>query len=763
MSKCVKSIPKVQIVTKNKQNIKCNLSFETNKFNELLQKYNVLDSFKIICTVGDTTGYGDIIFFIKFVKYLLAQYDKVKIIIVISCRKVSFISNNLNPYIIYSDDEIKTIPKGNNRLELIVGYISNNKLCSKYEIDGDILFIVPKTNISVNLKYKNPECIQKNSYTLSEYNSMGSNTISTISTGIGLKNIGMLQNNFPNTINNIKQPFSITYIYLDEQSIYEYYFEPSQIIFEIDDNTKWNMETLFKNMKIRLSKKFLKDEYFEDFLFDDKYSIVIYIKICLSYRNYLNELSRLTDSEILVYFRGECVNRIKNFIQKLNKAQLKILKLEDLYYNLLLNPKFIFEKLPPKSYEEMRVLYEHCLPIVFISGDQSLSDFITLNKYFINNYNYGIYYQIFSWKQNLAESLGLNNYVCFKISSEVLNNIAYNPTFDFRYRGMLFVHSLLLFALQYKLGLNNICTDLDSKKTVYKLIEENKIPKFEKLYENYIRNGDINNNLNYTVEFGELIINENNSPFNINMLLGKFKHNNKFSSWLMGTEIPDVFLKYTSDSEFEENVFAINCNDLYVTLKNGLNQIPKSANTLLIYLILETIRFERHIDNNLLRTFGSFVILDDECNTEIKSKLKLNINKPLNTLLIQENVYGKYINLDTYINSDRFDTEIFEIILDNLLFVISVLFTSKYKIVHNNLKCTNIYLIFGTDDKVYIKIINFDEASFDLDNYRFCAYSSKQKEFSKSYDIEYFFKDLENRLSGEYLKQLVYIKDKYLV
>ena len=542
MSKCVKTIPKDQILTKNKKNIKCNLTFETNKFNELIEKYNIVDSFKIICTVGDTTGYGDIIFFIKFVKYLLSQYEKIKIIIVISSRKETFISNNLNPYLIYTNNKIKTIQKGNNRLELIVGYVNDNKLCSEYEIDGDILFIVPKTNVSINLKYKNLETIKKNSYTLSEYNSMENHSKATISTGIGLKNIGMLDNNFSNTINNIKQPFSITYIYLDEQSIYEYYFEPAKIKFEIDQNIIWDLKTLFKNIKIKLNKKFLKDEYFEDFLLDDNYAIVIFIKICLEYRNYLDELSKLTDSQILIYFRGECVNRIKTFVQKLKKSQIKTLKLESLYYNLLLNPRFTFEKLPQKSYDEMRVLYEHCLPIVFISGDQSLTDFITLNKYYINNYNYGIYYQIFSWKQNLAESLGSKNYICFKINSTILNELAYNPNFDFRYRGMIFVHSLLLFALQYKLGLNNICIDLDSKKTIYKLIDDYKIPRFEKLYENYIHNGDINNNLNYTIEFEELIITENSDPFNINMLLGKLKYNNKFSSWLMGTEISDVFL-----------------------------------------------------------------------------------------------------------------------------------------------------------------------------------------------------------------------------
>ena len=474
MSKCVKTIPKDQILTKNKKNIKCNLTFETNKFNELIEKYNIVDSFKIICTVGDTTGYGDIIFFIKFVKYLLSQYEKIKIIIVISSRKETFISNNLNPYLIYTNNKIKTIQKGNNRLELIVGYVNDNKLCSEYEIDGDILFIVPKTNVSINLKYKNLETIKKNSYTLSEYNSMENHSKATISTGIGLKNIGMLDNNFSNTINNIKQPFSITYIYLDEQSIYEYYFEPAKIKFEIDQNIIWDLKTLFKNIKIKLNKKFLKDEYFEDFLLDDNYAIVIFIKICLEYRNYLDELSKLTDSQILIYFRGECVNRIKTFVQKLKKSQIKTLKLESLYYNLLLNPRFTFEKLPQKSYDEMRVLYEHCLPIVFISGDQSLTDFITLNKYYINNYNYGIYYQIFSWKQNLAESLGSKNYICFKINSTILNELAYNPNFDFRYRGMIFVHSLLLFALQYKLGLNNICIDLDSKKTIYKLIDDYK-------------------------------------------------------------------------------------------------------------------------------------------------------------------------------------------------------------------------------------------------------------------------------------------------
>jgi hypothetical protein len=414
--------------------------------------------------------------------------------------------------------------------------------------------------------------------------------------------------------------------------------------------------------------------------------------------------------------------------------------------------KFIFEVLYNKTHDEMIILYEYSLPIIFISGDQSISDFISVNKYY-NEYKHGIYYQIFSWKQNLADSLGCKDYVCCKIHKSMLNDISEDPEFDFRYTGMLYVKSLLLYALQYKLrsiGKNiSICKDLDSNKSVNKLMKGYSLPNFKDIYVDYITNGDMNNNLRFKIDKDKLAIEEGVKPFKISMILGSIR-DDKMTSWLMGTEVPDLYIKYNTSEDDSNIKVGKYCNNLSIDVSNDNVILPDSINTLLIYIILEQLRHERFIDNNLVRTYGSFIITNDNCDNDIKTRFELHPeNGYINTLLFQENVHGKYITLREYLHSETFTVKDFNSILDNIVYVIAMLQSSKYKIVHNNLLCEYIYINFKTSEKPCIKITHFDEASFSIKEKRFSCRTRKQKDFFNNYDYYTFFNDLDKYFTGK--------------
>lgn len=759
MDYIAKPIKRKQIITENKNNIKCDLHFETDRFNKLLSKYNLEGKFTIICAIADTAGFGDVIFFVKFTKYLIKQYPNIKINIVISKAKKEFIKQSLNPSIIYDDDIVEEHFGGNNNILMTVCLIVDDQLINDIPIDGDILFIAPKTNININLKYANPTKIKNNSYVLSEYNPEFYKNKGTINTGIQNKNTGLLINNYKNTINDEKEIYSIAYIYSEDQYMEEFKFSPSKIKFNIDNDNIWDLETLFEKLKIDIDPDILFDENYEDILYDtDEHYFIVKLKLALTFREYLNDLDNYTSSKIKIYYRGNSVDNIKDFISGLRKKDIKILKLKSLYNNLFHNDKFKFEVLPPKTHEEMKILYEHSLPIIFISGDQSITDFISLNKYY-KEFKHGIYYQIFYWKQNFANSLGSKYYISFKITEEVLNKLSTNPIFDFRYKGMLYIHSLLLYALQYKLNVKNICKDLKSRKSIDKLFDKYKLPEFENLYKDYTSPENTrDNNLEIKIHDDILEIRESIEPFNIKMLLGTLQKDNTIS-WLMGTEVSEIYLKY-NEYKNKNNIKFLDCNTLNIDVKENEITLPENLSILIVYILIEELRQSeyRDIGNNFVRTFGSFIIRDDLCNIKIKDKLHLDIKKNnINTLLIQENVIGKYITLEEYILSDKFDIKYLENIINNILYVVGIFMFSEYQIVHNDLVCKNIYLVF--EQNPYVKIVNFDKASFTFGEKRFSSNLSTQKEFSSTYDIQTFITDIKLKLS-KFSKELDMIINK---
>lgn len=743
-------------ISNNLENVKCNLTHDTGLFLNILEDHKNLFSepFTIICAVADTYGFGDTIFFVKFVKYIMKQYPNVKLNIVVSSGKKSFISNILQPIKIYSESGVEDVKGGNSNINMYIGTNYEKNFSVTYTpIPGDVMFVAPKTNIRIDLTFSDIETVTNNAYTLSEYNYSRSKGI-TINSGIkniSSKNVGILLNSLPTTQNPEKELYSITYIYTGKYMALEFNFKPYKIKFKIDDKNIWNIKTLFSNLEVEIEDWLLYDDNYDFFKETEEHALIVQIKIALSFRDYLDDLDTFTDKPIKVYYRGDSIDNIRDFVNSIELFWIDVLNLANLLYNLNSNPKFTFVNLGTKSHEEMLVLYEHSIPIIFISGDQSITDFVSVNRYYGNEFKNCIYYQIFYWKQRLADYLGCNDYITGKISPNMLNILIKDPEFDFRFKGMMIIHSALLFALQYKIRkirgyeFISFCPDLGSSKSIESLIKTHMVPNFKKSYADYVTNGKMDNNLKVTLKKNILTIKERPKQFDVRMILGNIKDNT--GSWLMGTEVSDIYIKYNNfpDKVSDTNLIVseiYDCNSLQIKLSKGIYGfvLPININILVVYIMLEKVRHERIIDNNLARTYGSFIIGNDCCNTGIIKRLGITPDVGnINTLLFQENLKDKYITLSKYLKTG---VEYFEIIMYKIIFVLKTLQTSDYMIVHNNLTCDNIYLEFIGSSECDVKIVNFDNASFNIKDDRFGSVNSTQFEFNPLYDILFLNKDI---------------------
>lgn len=95
-------------------------------------------------------------------------------------------------------------------------------------------------------------------------------------------------------------------------------------------------------------------------------------------------------------------------------------------------------------------LYQRSLPVIMVSGDQSLTDFISVNPYF---HRATVYYQVFGWKRDLAESMGIPaGHGVGRIPSDRLQTMKTDPRADFRLKGLTIVESLLVRAWHNQAG-----------------------------------------------------------------------------------------------------------------------------------------------------------------------------------------------------------------------------------------------------------------------------------------------------------------------
>ena len=106
---------------------------------------------------------------------------------------------------------------------------------------------------------------------------------------------------------------------------------------------------------------------------------------------------------------------------------------------------FAMVETPTIRHEDMIRIYQHSLPLVFISGDQSITDYLSVRKDFTTR----IFYHAFAWKTDLARKLGIDlarQPVCGVVDVQNLNVLARDAENYFKFLGMLIVNALLVKA-----------------------------------------------------------------------------------------------------------------------------------------------------------------------------------------------------------------------------------------------------------------------------------------------------------------------------
>lgn len=404
-------------------------------------------------------GFGDIIFSIKFFKYLVRTFINIEIIYIVEKRSHEFI--------IKLKDH--NLPKVNISLllcDIIVKEDTNVMIYDK-EIDCDILFISPKTNGTFDLKFKNKEDVLNNTYTLSEYNPIN-HAVSTINTGVGNllkfkkgdvkekdeKLSGLLLNNIRSTpiiIKSDKKYYSVCYFYLDKENLRNVTILPNSLV-KFGDHSL--TETILKLFKVDITK--LSDEKKEEFL-RETMSILSLLKFTLCYQEYLLEIQKIKDlnnvninlDDVNIHIKYDNYLILKKFVDTIKGDVIEFFNLTFLKEKI---GKLNIIKLEKLEYNNFLELLQYSLPVVFLTGDQSITDFISIHK----DFKYSIFYQIFDWKKPLASKLMRKKFsefaACGEINKKMLNTLKKNIKYDFRFNGLILVQSILIYCLQYSLN-----------------------------------------------------------------------------------------------------------------------------------------------------------------------------------------------------------------------------------------------------------------------------------------------------------------------
>ena len=682
---------------KNKNNLKCYIDTNFNKYNELSTKYNRV--LKIAVLSNPLNGFGDIIFSVKFVKYLVNTFENIIITYIADNQSGNFAKELLVKY------------KNVNILLCDLDY--KNTLNSDIEIDCDILFITPKTTKKFELKFKNETTVLDNTYSFSEYNPVPHMT-SSVDTGFGVELSGLLLNNIPNTrcVKKFITLYSVCYFYLDDGNLKRMILNSSIKFGEytIEEITL----KLFDIDMLELSKDVNKER---EFLNSEKAKILKLLKFSLCYQEYLREISTITPlKNVNIVIKYDNYNIIRNFINALSLENIDFFNLS--YIRNEINKLNIMD-LKPLPYDGFLKLMEYSLPVVFLTGDQSITDFITINK----NFSYSVYYQIFAWKRLFAYNLtGKKDYsICGKISANILEKLKGRLIYDFRFVGIIIIQSTLIYALQYLLNKIDptikLCETINTPEKLYDVIYSTDVVKKSKT----IKHSDFFTYIPNIILEDNILYYKHRQILDLDFILGNLRNNT--IDWLPGSDLNELLLKYESGIQ-PKNILKYNCDMLNIKVEKQ-NSLSSSLHNLLIYSLIQNIYDrDKFLTKHLTKIYGNY-ILTKECNDNVKKRFniyEIEGIEYLNNLLIIDNFYDKYINLKQLILNIVTLKQDFNIIFDIFRQFINIVRTldTVYKIKYNNLNLEDIFTEQSNNPNDYlsynIKLNNFSKSLFKIND-----------------------------------------------
>jgi hypothetical protein len=313
---------------------------------------SLASNLKILLISNPCNGFGDIIFGMKIYKYLLTWYK---------CY-VKIATSDPQKFITLGFDE--------NSLYVLRGKRGNQcrrlKLLSFYNFNDepiipeifDLIFITPhQADFSVDLKDVAtliPYATKFNTYYFSEYNDE-LDKYHDFSTGIGESRLGMLLTKKPKNMKSPEENFPYTVVYLAESVDYAEQCFLSYIRMIVKKYGEENSK--FKIFAPKWITKYISE------------NTTKFVKIVRKFYN-----------KVIIIERDELPKSILD-----NDGE-----------NILYIDSSIF----PQPYEEMASLYAFSVSDILVTGDQSLTDVLSVCK---DNTN--VWYQIVPWKRDLSDQL----------------------------------------------------------------------------------------------------------------------------------------------------------------------------------------------------------------------------------------------------------------------------------------------------------------------------------------------------------------------
>jgi hypothetical protein len=423
--------------------------------------------FHVLLVCFSVGGFGDIIFGIKFARYILNTFPT---------THITFLTgDNSNLILKAQKSALDFVEKAllsdyTNRVRVVASRLLRYGNLAVRVIECHhvfrIMYVVPAVSRAQILLTGNYSAasylnLHSNSYNFTEYNAPAAQ-FGAAQTGVpynGEGQLGILLSTddellpTPPLLDAVinRRPFSLAYFYTDKRNV---------------DNLAGT------NPLLELSLCFL-----EYFTLIRKESV-----------NYISLSPNQNPSGIAILCKHRMINNLADFIEtdpsagKIDELQALGKVLRDKVYKE--DGKMLIEMINycAMDSKDMFALYQRSIPLVFISGDQSVTDFISTNQY----PNQDIFYQIMAWKKELAAALGMSQIpsACGKIPAHILVALKNNPHADFRLRGLRLVENTLLFALNGSPGACQpyLSSDQLGTETYERLVTELKSHKLQFLY-----------------------------------------------------------------------------------------------------------------------------------------------------------------------------------------------------------------------------------------------------------------------------------------
>lgn len=492
-----------------------------------------------------------------------------------------------------------------------------------------------------------------------------------------------------------------------------------------------SLDKLFKLVGLKWRPRLYgTDEAYENNVqFTPLHKTVVMFKICFEIADFMRDLvPYITDKAdiIRIYYRGSVGMDALRFFRGLDIKHVITLGFEELlsalesecddeiYETVDTVTRFKFESLGSRRYNDMLSLFQHSLPVVFISGDQTLTDFITVNVH-IGVGTCKVYYQIFSWKQSLAYALTHSTgELIAKINAVELIKVKTNPNNDFRYAGMAFVSSAIYCAS----SVTRPSTSTTKLLKLFELLDALKPSGHEEKYEEYVYT-DTSYNMSMSVDDdGVLVFKHPSVELDTKVIMGRMNPDGSHVSWI-------------SRSEFES---------VLPTFQRGKNNVLSlGLHMLLRHLVLERVRKSVPIARKTLqRTLSCYITLPE---FEQRNILAGELVRDSGVVIIKDSIDG-YESLDRLILEERITDETIIEVVSRVADVMSMLYMSSYSVVHNNLICRNVLVISGNPDGIRVIITGFDHAVFVIDG---CAVGRQTNDFYGNYkrDMQTFYDDIK--------------------